>query len=238
MKVRSHQPEIVDLRELTDVEVASTYGFLAFINRIGGARAILNELRRMSRGWPGPVRILDVAGGGADIPRAIVRWARRAGLRVSIVSLDSSPGVLRYARRVSREFPEIRFVRGDARTLPFAAAGFDYVICSLFLHHLTDEGARALLADFDRLAARGIVVSDAIRRRRAVFWVWFLTLFGNKLVHYDGPLSVRRAFTIPEIEAVAARAGVGWARVRPVFGHHFVLSGERPGGGQVPARAD
>jgi SAM-dependent methyltransferase len=225
---RAFEPEVLDERP-TPAEIASTFRFLAVFNRIGGGRAVLRELGRFSRSWTGPVRILDVASGGADIPRAIAAWAARAGFDVSVTCLELSADILAYARRETAGVPNVSFVRGDARAFPFADGGFDYVIASLFLHHLPDEATVAVLRAFDRLARRGIVVCDLIRRRRAWLWARFLTLFGDPVVRFDGPLSVRRAYTIREIEALAARADLGWARIRPVLGHHFVLSGERPG---------
>jgi ubiquinone/menaquinone biosynthesis C-methylase UbiE len=228
MKTRSREKELIDLGTLTREELEGTYRFLTHLNKLGGGRAIRNELRRLSKSWTGPVRILDVGSGGADIARLVARWARAAGREVAITCCDVSPVAQAFARRECAGFPSISFVRADARTLPFAPASFDYVICSLFLHHLADDDAVTMLRAFDRLASRGLVLCDAIRRRRAWLWVSFLTLFGNRAVRYDGPLSVKRAFTIPEIEAVAARAGLSWTRVRPVFGHHFLLSGERP----------
>jgi ubiquinone/menaquinone biosynthesis C-methylase UbiE len=234
MKHRSTELEILDLRKLTPAEQASTYRFLAFFNRIGGGRAIRNELRRLSGSWRGPIRILDVGSGSADIPRMIARWARRARLPVTIVCLDSSDDALAWARGASREFPELRFVRGDARSLPFAPRSFDYVVCSLLLHHLGDEQVVRALQAFEGVAARGLVLCDVIRRRRAWLWAKAVTTFGNAVVRFDGPLSVRRSFTLEEIRELAKRAGLPWVRVRPVMGHHFLLSGERPGFLQSP----
>lgn len=225
MKQRSHELEKLD-QEHTRHELEETFRFLTFVNRFGGARAITNELRRLSRSWTGRVRILDVGSGGADIPRAIARWAKRAGHDVSIVGVDQAADAVAYARRESRAFPTIRFVRGDARALPFAPGSFDYVTCNLLLHHLTDEDAAVALRSFAGLASRGLVLCDLIRRRRAWLLAKVITLFGHPIVRFDGPMSVRRAFTLPEIREVARRAGLGSATIRPVFGHHFVLSTE------------
>jgi SAM-dependent methyltransferase len=219
---------------MSPVELESTYRYLTFFNRIGGGRAIRNELRRLSRGWTGPIRILDLASGGADIPRMIARWAQRAGKQVSIVCLDRSPQATALARRNSKDFPSISFVIGDALAMPFPKGSFDYVTSCLFLHHLSNEDAVRLLRGIDEVAVRGLVIADLIRRRRAVMWAWLLTL-GCAVVHYDGPLSVKRAFTLPEIEDVVAQAGIRHARIRPVLGHHFLLSGERP---QVHLQSD
>jgi len=54
------------------------------------------------------------------------------------------------------------------------------------------------------------------------------TLFANPYVKADGPLSVRRGFTVPEIRALAARSGLDRLKVRIHFGHRFTLAGVRP----------
>lgn len=227
MKHRSHEPEILDLRPLAPDEVAPTCEFLAAINWIGSARAIRNDLRRFARSWDAPITILDVASGGGDVPRALARWARAEGIPLSIVCLDRSVEVTAWARSKSARDPLITFVRGDARSIPFRPQSFDYVICSLFLHHLDDDAVVSLLRSADRLAIRGVVFCDLIRRRRAFLWAKVLTLFGNAVVRNDGPLSIRRAFTLDEISRLAALADIPWTRIRPVVGHHFLLSGEK-----------
>jgi SAM-dependent methyltransferase len=228
MKARSLEPEILDVRRPPRDELTRAYRFLEWINRrLGGVRAMVRALEAFAPRWTGPVRLLDVGTGIADIPRAVVDWARATGRRVEVVALDREGDTLELAREASRGHPEIAFVRGDVRELPFAARSFDYVLSSLFLHHLPDDGAVGALRAFDRLARRGIVVNDLLRRRRLLWWTRFFTLFGGDIVRTDGPLSVRKAFTLTEIEAVVARAGLGWLTARVVFGHRFVLAGEK-----------
>ncbi len=229
MKVRSLEPEILDLRRPSREELESTQRFLGWINRrLGGVRAMRRAFESFAPSWTGPVRVLDVGTGGADIPRALADWARAAGRPAGIVGLDRERDMLELARQQSRGCPEISFVRGDVRELPFKPRSFDYVTSSLFFHHLTDDGVVEALRAFDRIARRGIVVNDLLRRRRLLLWTKFFTLFGNGIVRIDGPLSVRKSFTLPEIRALAARAGLGWLKAEAVFGHRFLLWGERP----------
>ena len=131
------------------------------------------------------------------------------------------------ATRQSAGYPEITIVRGDALALPFAPGSFDFVTSSLFFHHLPDEAVVRALREFDRVARRGVVVNDLIRRRRLYWWTKFFTWFGNDIVRFDGPLSVRKAFTLEEIRGLAERSGLAWLTVEEAFGHRFVLKGER-----------
>ncbi len=75
------------------------------------------------------------------------------------------------------------------------------------------------------MARRGMIMNDLIRRRRLHWWTWVFTLFGNEIVRSDGPLSVRKAFTVEEVRRLAAP--VGYLRTRVCFGHRLVVYGER-----------
>ena len=119
-------------------------------------------------------------------------------------------------------------VRGDARRLPFRDRSADVVVSSQLFHHLGDGDAILALREFARVARRGVVVSDLLRRRRALLWIRLLTLWANRFAKADGPLSVKRGFTVGEARALAARAGLWWLRTRTHFGHRFTLAGVRP----------
>jgi hypothetical protein len=79
----------------------------------------------------------------------------------------------------------------------------------------------------DRVARVGIVVNDLVRSRRLLAWVSLLTLLARPHVRRDGELSVRAAFRREEILGVARRAGLGYLRYRPCFGHRFLLFGRK-----------
>lgn len=214
MKSRSNELELLDVESPPREMMARVAGYLAFVNRwLGGTGAVASHLR----GIRVPTTVLDVASGAGDIPIDLAR--RFPNLRP--VAFDLSATMLSFAAGIPR-------VRGDVRRLPFADRSVDYVISTHFFHHLTDDQIVLTLREFDRIARRGIIVNDLLRRRRAVFWIKLLTLFANRYVKVDGPLSVRRGFTVPEVEALAARAGLDWLRVRVHFGHRFTLAGERP----------
>ena len=86
-----------------------------------------------------------------------------------------------------------------------------------------------LLRELYRVASRAVVVND-LRRGRWPFlvtWAALHILSRNRLIHHDGPLSVRRSFLPAELLALARRAG--WKRAR-VSRHAFfrlALVGEK-----------
>jgi SAM-dependent methyltransferase len=212
---RSLEPELLDRETPPPEMLARVTGYLRFVNRrLGGLGPFLRFFGRIRE----PVTVLDVGAGSGDLVRDLA--ARLPHVRP--VALDRSEAMLALGDRgVAR-------VRGDAFRLPFADRGVDYVISNLFLHHLSDDEAAAALRECGRVARRGIVVNDLRRAWGGYVWIRVLTLWANPYVKVDGPLSVRRAFTPEEAEALARRAGLGWLRVERQPFYRWTLSGERP----------
>lgn len=203
---------------------------LAWINRwLGGTRLVLDQLASLLASLPPPVRILDVATGYADIPRAIARWGRRRGLRIQIEAIDSHAQILELARHASRAYPEIQVREGDALTLPYADESFDVVLASLILHHTEGEAQARLMRGLYRVARYAVVVNDLRRGRWPYFVTWMsLRLVSrNRIIHHDGPVSVRRGFLARELSALAREAGWVQARVSRHAFFRLALTGEK-----------
>jgi SAM-dependent methyltransferase len=195
---------------------------LARINRLtGGTRLSERAIGALGRlgglgglGELGDVAtILDVGTGAADIPLSLLARARVDGRPLAITATDSRPEILAAARRAR---PAIERATGlelaiaDGRALPYPDAAFDVAHASLVLHHLAPDEAVAFLRELRRVARRGIVVNDLVRGR--LFWIggWLL-IHGTLMSRYtrnDGPLSVRRAYTRPELIGLLATAGL------------------------------
>jgi 2-polyprenyl-3-methyl-5-hydroxy-6-metoxy-1,4-benzoquinol methylase len=209
--------------------VNETLDFLGLTNRrFGGEAAVLSFFKAWSRRWKAgeTLRVLDVGTGGADIPRALARWTRGRRFRLQITAVDLRPEIVQAARERCRDYPEIAVRQGDAFAL--REEPFDYVTASLFLHHMPPENLSGVLKGLDRLALRGMVLSDLLRSRAGYWSVFLLSrLAGNFVVRHDGPLSVRRAFRPEELDDLARGAGLPYlkARRRPWF--RLVLAGEK-----------
>jgi ubiquinone/menaquinone biosynthesis C-methylase UbiE len=228
---RQRSAEWMDDPAIDPLTLRSSLQFLRRTNSIlGYARRTLWHLKRFSRNWrPGQrIVIADVATGSADIPLAVIRWGRSAGFDVRVVAIDLHAATMDFARQWSDEPQHLQFVRGDARRLPLADGGVDYAMCSLFLHHLSDEDAIAAIAELNRVARRGIVLADLIRNRRMYFWIRLATLASTPIIRHDAVASIRQCFSPAEAQALARHAGVDYAHYHTHFGHRFVLAGEKP----------
>lgn len=222
--------ELMDLPDADPDELRRTLQDLAWINRwSGGTRLVRRHLASLLDGRPGPIRILDVATGSADIPRAIAGWARRRGLPVRIEAIDHHDRILSLARPASAAYPEIRLRRADALSLPYAEGGFDLVLASLILHHMEGSDQVRLLRELYRVAKGAVLVNDLRRGYWPLLVTWgsLHLVSRSRLIHHDGPLSVHRGFLPGELAALARAAG--WERVR-VSRHAFfrlALIGEK-----------
>src|SRR6266478_241715 len=142
-------------------ELAGALRAITQLNRFfGGRRLTLRHVGRLLAPLPADklVTVLDVGAGAADIPVALVRWARRAGRRIRVLALDRDGVTLTYARRYAAAYPEIATVQGDALALPVRPGSVDVVISAMTLH--------------------------------------------------DGPLSILRSYTPPEVLALCEKAGL------------------------------
>jgi len=239
----------VDLEELLDGpldDAATLRGNLRDLERVnrwlGGTNLSARGIDALA-GTRESLTVLDVGTGAADIPAALMARAARRGRRLHVTGIDSRPEVLSAA--VDRR-PDLGQTEGlelhvvDGRSLPYPDRSFDIAHASLLLHHLDPAEAVALLREMSRVARRGIVVNDLLRGRLAWLGAWSLSHLAtlNRYTRHDAPLSVRRAYTVTELTALIAAAGlrVEASAVGP-FGHRVMLAATAGPHGGLPGAA-
>ena len=224
---RERVAELMDDPALDPAEHRRALRGLARLNWVSDSPGLLwPAVRDLARGG-GPVRVLDVATGSGDVPRALAARAARAGLtNVTFAGCDISPTAVESAARAA---PGLTFFVHDAVRDPLPG-GYDVVTCSLFLHHLSEADAVVLLGRMAAAAGRRVLVNDLDRSRFTYLAVWAACrlLSRSPVVRFDGPASVRAAFTAAEAAALAARAGLAGAVVRRRFPCRYLLRWDRP----------
>jgi len=202
------EPELMDRPQLVSSELEKDLRNIRQLNRFFGShRLVLHFLRRWIK--PGDhVRIVDLATGSGDIPRLIIDYAQKIGAKVEIDALDRQSATLEIARKLSGNYPEISYI--DANILEWQPADpYDIVLCSLALHHFSDEDAVRLLRRCRELSQKFVLVSDLRRGLLATIGVYLLTalIFREPMTRYDGRVSAARAFSFAELDDLAGRAG-------------------------------
>ena len=159
------------------------------------------------------LRIVDLATGSGDIPRLIVDHARKVGATVATDALDRQAATLEIAKRLSANYPEISFLEADMLEWQ-PQTSHDLVLCTLVLHHFSEDDAVRVLQRCRELSQRFVLVSDLRRGLLASVGVYLLTalIFRDPMTKYDARLSAARAFSFSELAELARRAG--WRNFR------------------------
>jgi SAM-dependent methyltransferase len=229
---RRRRPEIMDQPDLSADRHVHALRALARINFLSGSANILwPNLVELARSIaPRAPRILDVATGAGDVPIRLWRRARRAGLDFHLEGCDISSVALEHARsRAAAAGAPVRFFEYDALSGP-SLTGYDAVMSSLFLHHLEEAQAMALLQRMAEMTSRLVLVNDLERGWTALMLTHVFTrlLTTSPVVHVDGPRSVEGAFTRAEALALAERAGLTGAQIGRRWPFRWLLSWRRP----------
>jgi ubiquinone/menaquinone biosynthesis C-methylase UbiE len=195
-----------NLRDLRRINRFS--GGLSLSRRAVDALALAARLPRDH-----PASLLDVGTGGADVPIGLIEDWRRRGRRLTVLGIDSRPEILAAA---ARERPAVLATDGltlrvaDGRTLPLEDGSFDFAHASMVLHHLDPGDAAALIREMARVARHGVVINDLARGRLRYVGAWILlhVVTRNAFTRHDGPLSVRRAYSLAEARTLVTEAGL------------------------------
>jgi SAM-dependent methyltransferase len=194
-------PEVVT-RSLADVVRSNSL--------FGGMSSAIDELKEALKDLPAEATLLDVGTGLGDIPCRAREVARKMGVELTTMGLDSALELACASRPVLT-----LAVCGDALRLPFADHSVDIVMCSQVLHHFAGADALQLLREMNRVARVRVIVSDLRRSWIAAAGLWLASfpLRFHAVSRHDGVVSVMRGFTPEELvdtvrEAVARKTVV------------------------------
>lgn len=202
------EPELLDHADPADARVNLRQ--LVLLNRRFGGHSTIRKLFQEAAVEHERFTVLDVGAASGDSARVI----REIYPHARVTNFDYNPVNL-------AEAPHPKVI-GDAFRLPFSEGSFDYVFCSLLLHHFKDEDVIELLRQFYAVARRGVLVCDL---ERNVLPYLFMTVSKpvfrwHRITVHDGQKSVRAALSASELLNLARAAGLVNPKVathRPAF---------------------
>jgi SAM-dependent methyltransferase len=195
-------PELLDT--LRPEQARASLADLVRINRRWGGHSTLRKLLAGAVSPGETFSVLDVGAASGDMGACIRQWYPAA----SVTSLDYEASHL--AAAVGPR------IVADAFRLPFGPRSFDYVFCSLFLHHFDNGKVTDLLRGFGTVARKGVLVIDLERHPIPYYFIaWSRPLLGwDPVTVHDGAISVEAAFRPKELEDLARNAGLRNPRAR------------------------
>jgi ubiquinone/menaquinone biosynthesis C-methylase UbiE len=204
-------PELLDTDTGTRKEIEDSLTDLRMFNRrFGGIHTTSHLLQKIAK-QRGLNKIvwLDVAGATGDVAALTQRSLQNSGIESEAVILD------RMAAHMNGSFPA---VSGDALALPFADGSFDAVGCSLFAHHLEPEELQRFAREGLRVARHAFFIHDLVRHpvHLALAYAGF-PLYRSRITRHDAPASVRRAYTVSEMQTMLLATGASRIEIETHF---------------------
>ncbi|HAO45696.1 MAG TPA: methyltransferase domain-containing protein [Ferruginibacter sp.] len=202
-RYRSTEKEIMDDFSMKGALLRKTLDQIAVINkRLGGNKATLDGLAALlkSTSRNRPLVIADLGCGNGDMLRMVADFGRKNKYAFRLVGIDNNEFTVNYARECSAAYPEISFCRMDVTGREFEEQEFDIVLCTLFLHHFSNEEIERLLTGLLEQTGTGLVINDLHRSKVAYYLFRLISIFiSSSMARNDGAISILRGFKKNEL---------------------------------------
>jgi ubiquinone/menaquinone biosynthesis C-methylase UbiE len=227
---RSSELEHLDKGDYTPEEYEGCITELQLVNRwLGDTSALRKSLFPLiAADGSRPFSVLDVGAGSGELLATVEEWSEATDRLALLVGLEYNERSARAIAERSHDHPQIAAVQADAFSLPFEDKSFDYVICSLFLHHFFNDQVISIFGEMSRVARKRVCVIDLHRHPAAWYLFRYIApiFLKNRLIREDGALSILRSFTPPELNRLAKAAGLCRIETRRRFPFRLTLTAE------------
>ena len=195
---RNTQAELMDNPNVNIDMLRLVFKDINKSNRFLGGNAItLANVCRLIKEFPRKqYTIVDMGCGDGEMLRELAVYFEDTEIEVVLVGLDLNENALTIARELSVEFPEITFFKQDILALKPQDFYCDILLCTLTMHHFSNEQIPLFLSKFTELAKIGIVINDLQRSVLAYYlFKGFSAIFiKTKIAKHDGLISIRSGF--------------------------------------------
>jgi 2-polyprenyl-3-methyl-5-hydroxy-6-metoxy-1,4-benzoquinol methylase len=172
------------------------------------------------------ITIMDLGSGGCDIPLWLHDRCIQLGLNVKFVCIDTDPRAVAFGKEACARFKSISIERVDFFDLDPASLEVDYIVSNHLLHHIDTQRMSDFLYRVSNGAQRGFIMNDVCRSWQAylLFTILAAICFRKGFAFHDGRLSIRKSFTLKEINSIIKNAGLeGAVKIKPLFPFRYLL---------------
>lgn len=202
---RSTLPELMDDPTLPEADLRLALKDIATVNRFLGGNAItIKALEKMITRHPSKKkwRVVDVGCGDGEVLRQIARYFKDKPYTIDFLGVDINDKSIERARHKSEGIEQLTFSTQNILTINESTFDCDVILCTLTMHHFSDEQLIAFMKKFQELASIGIIVNDLQRSKIAyrLFQLFSGIFMKSKIAKYDGRISIARSFRKEELE--------------------------------------
>lgn len=202
---RTQETEIMDDFSLEGEELRAALDQIARINQLlGGNNLTLHGIKRLLKQTDisKTITIADIGCGNGDMLRMLAEFGRKNNLNFKLIGVDANDFTINYARNLSAEYPNIEYKCMDIFSENFKTLKYDIVLCTLTLHHFSNEEILNIITTFNKNAETGIIINDLHRSKIAYRLFELICVLFNlkKMSKEDGLVSILRGFKKNELE--------------------------------------
>jgi 2-polyprenyl-3-methyl-5-hydroxy-6-metoxy-1,4-benzoquinol methylase len=216
---RSTAPEMMDDFQMEGEILRDALDKIASINQLlGGNKVTLQGVKSLisDRSNQQTVRITDIGCGNGDMLRALADYALRHDLNFILKGIDANRYTIEHARNLSAAYPHISYCCTDIFDEKSKIDHCDILLCTLTLHHFTDQEIIALLQRFSETASLGFVINDLQRSALAyhLFQALCFVFRLNYMSREDGLVSILRGFKRADLRSYAKKLNLKNSLIR------------------------
>ncbi len=201
---RSKDIEIMDDLDMSGEILIKSLDQLATINKwLGGNKIAIDGVKTLLKNQTKEktISIVDLGCGHGDILRKIADFGRENGFKFQLLGIDANQATIDYGIQLSKDYPEISYLKEDVLSKEFDAQTYDIALCTLFLHHFEDPTALKLIQTLVKNANIGVIINDLHRHWLAYYLFKIVTVFvNNVMIKQDGLTSILKAFKRKDLE--------------------------------------
>lgn len=207
---RTQETEIMDDFSLQGEELRSALDQIARINQfLGGNKLTLEGVKKLLKKTDisRTIVIADIGCGNGDMLRMLARYGQKNNINFKLIGIDANAFTINHARILSNDFKNIEYQCMDIFSEEFTSINYDIVLCTLTLHHFSNEEIIDIITIFNKNSTMGIVINDLHRSKLAyVLFELICFVFNlNKMGRKDGLVSILRGFKKRELEAFSKK---------------------------------
>jgi len=198
LRYRNTESELMDDPNVAIDTLRLVFNDINKSNRLlGGNRITINNVCKLIKEYPRKqYTIVDIGCGDGEMLRELASYFRNSEIEIVLIGLDLNENALAIAGELSVDFPEITFLRQDILALKPLNFKCDILLCTLTMHHFSNEQIPIFLSQFTNLAKIGVIINDLQRSALAYYlFKGFSAIFiKTKIAKHDGLISIKSGF--------------------------------------------
>jgi len=197
-KERSTERELMDDLSLDEIQIKSILKDITLANKLlGGNNITIKALDRLFKEHPREnYNIIDIGCGDGSMLREVADHCAKKHIKTQLIGLDLNERSINIAKEYSHSYTNIKYSVQDVLSLEPEEFRCDILLCTLTLHHFSQEQIHTFIKKFALLATIGIVVNDLDRNKIgfALFKVFSQVFMKSSIAKHDGLVSIKSGF--------------------------------------------